>query len=117
MHHIIGLDAGTNSTGFAVFDQENNLLDYGVDTFPMGNEVDKNGTEISRNGQRRVYRGIRRNRFRYHLRRSHLADKILKPIGMRPDSQEVVTATWNAPCWPTNLTGYGSFSKNSIPIF
>lgn len=92
MHHIIGLDAGTNSTGFAVFDQENNLLDYGVDTFPMGNEVDKNGTEISRNGQRRVYRGIRRNRFRYHLRRSHLADKILKPIGMRPDSQEVVTA-------------------------
>ena len=92
MHHLIGLDAGTNSTGFAVFDQENNLLDYGVDTFPMGNEVDKNGTEISRNGQRRIYRGIRRNRFRYHLRRSQLADKILKPMGMRPNAEEVISA-------------------------
>jgi CRISPR-associated endonuclease Csn1 len=90
MKHIIGLDAGTNSTGFAVFDENYQLLDIGVDTFPMGNKEEK-GIEKSRNAERRGYRRARRNRFRYHLRRAKL-QKTLKSLGMLPKFEESMTA-------------------------
>jgi len=77
-HYTIGLDAGTNSTGFTLFDENNTLIEFGVDMFPMGNKEEKN-VESSRNAERRGYRGARRNRFRYHLRRTQL-QKILKSL-------------------------------------
>ena len=90
MHYTISLDAGTNSTGFAVLDEQNTLLELGVDIFPMGNKEEK-GVESSRNAERRGYRGARRNRFRYYLRRTKLLKK-LTDLGMAPDFKEVTTA-------------------------
>lgn len=90
MYYTIGLDAGTNSTGFSLLDENNRLIEFGVDTFPMGNKEEK-GIEKSRNAERRGYRGARRNRFRYHLRRAKL-QKILKSLGMLPTFEEVITA-------------------------
>lgn len=90
MHYTIALDAGTNSTGFVLLDETNTLVEFGVDTFPMGNKEEK-GVESSRNAERRGYRGTRRNRFRYHLRRAKLL-KTLKAMGMQPDFGKVFTA-------------------------
>ena len=90
MQHIIGLDAGTNSTGFSLFDENNTLIELGVDIFPMGNKEEKN-VESSRNAERRGYRGARRNRFRYHLRRANL-QKLLKSLQMMPDFEQVISA-------------------------
>lgn len=91
MHYTIGLDAGTNSTGFSLFDESNVLIDFGVDTFPMGNDNTDPKNEKSRNAERRGYRGARRNRFRYHLRRAKLLKK-LKEMGMKPKFEEIVSA-------------------------
>jgi CRISPR/Cas system Type II protein with McrA/HNH and RuvC-like nuclease domain len=69
---IISIDAGTNSTGYSVQTSNGELLDIGVDTFPIGTSVDKNGKETPKNVARRIQRGARRLRFRYHLRRDKL---------------------------------------------
>lgn len=90
MHYTIGLDAGTNSTGFILLDENQNLIEFGTDTFPMGNKEEK-GVESSRNAERRGYRGARRNRFRYHLRRAKLV-QLLKKNGMCPDFNAVITS-------------------------
>ncbi|MFN4144896.1 MAG: type II CRISPR RNA-guided endonuclease Cas9 [Runella sp.] len=90
MHHTIALDAGTNSTGFVLLDENYTLIEFGVDTFPMGNKEEK-GVESSRNAERRGYRSARRNRFRYHLRRAKLLQK-LNTLGMKPDMKQVITA-------------------------
>ncbi len=88
---IISIDAGTNSTGYTVQTDKHELIDIGVDTFPIGTSVDKNGTETPKNVARRIQRGARRLRFRYHLRRSKL-EKLLKTFGLWPDFSEKKTA-------------------------
>lgn len=90
MHYTISLDTGTNSIGFTLLDNNNTLLELGVDTFPMGNKEEK-GIEKSRSAERRGYRSARRNRFRYHLRRAQLKT-FLQPLGMIPDWSEKITA-------------------------
>ena len=91
MNYIIALDAGTNSTGFTLTDENNALIEFGTDIFPMGNDNTDPKNEKSRNAERRGYRGARRNRFRYHLRRAQL-QKILKSLQMLPDFEQVKSA-------------------------
>ena len=88
---IVSIDAGTNSTGYTVQTDKHELIDIGVDTFPIGTSVDKSGTETPKNVARRIQRGAKRLRFRYHLRRSKV-EKLLKKLGLWPDYSEKKTA-------------------------
>ena len=89
MDYIIGIDGGTNSIGFSLL-IDKKLIEIGSDTFPMGNKEEK-GIEKSKNAERRGFRGTRRNRHRYHLRRNQL-EKRLKGAGMWPDFTEKKSA-------------------------
>jgi CRISPR-associated endonuclease Csn1 len=88
MKHIIGIDAGTNSVGWTLNREEDNkinLIDIGTYIFPIGTNVDdKSNKETTKNGQRRIYRGTKRNLFRYKLRRKKLKT-LLSTLGMLPD--------------------------------
>jgi CRISPR-associated endonuclease Csn1 len=89
MKHIIGIDAGTNSTGWTLTrendDKTIDLIDIGTYIFPIGTIIDEQkGTEKTKNEQRRIYRGSKRKLFRYKLRRKNLK-KILCDLKMLPD--------------------------------
>ncbi len=89
MKHIIGLDIGTNSVGWAFVKESKKdkieLIDIGTYIFPIGTIVDaKSNKEKTKNEQRREYRGTRRNIFRYKLRRKKLKS-ILNSIDLIPD--------------------------------
>ena len=85
MTKILGIDLGTNSAGWSIIDSTNNeILDTGVRIFPEGVNKDKSGTESPKNLERRVARGIRKNNFRYKLRRNKLK-RILSELEMTPD--------------------------------
>ncbi len=88
MKHIIGIDAGTNSVGWTLIKEDNNkteLIDIGTYIFPIGTNVDdKSNKETTKNEQRRIYRGTKRNLFRYKLRRKKLK-ALLSTLGMLPD--------------------------------
>ncbi len=89
MKHIISIDVGTNSCGWSLCKEYNNkqieLLDIGVLIFPIGTNVDeKSNSETTKNEQRRTYRGMKRNLFRYKLRRKKLK-KLLSTLEMLPD--------------------------------
>lgn len=89
MKYIIGLDAGTNSIGWALIREDDDgkisIVKTGVHIFPIGTIVDeKSGKEKTKNEQRREYRGASRMRYRYKLRRRNLKE-ILEENGMLPD--------------------------------
>ena len=46
--HILGLDIGTNSIGWVLI-SDNKILGKGVNIFPIGTNVDKNGMESTKN--------------------------------------------------------------------
>ncbi|ATA69087.1 type II CRISPR RNA-guided endonuclease Cas9 [Capnocytophaga cynodegmi] len=86
MKHIIGLDLGTNSIGWAVVKEAENdneqseIVDVGVRVNPLTTDEKTNfekGKPISTNADRTLKRGARRNLQRYKLRRKELI-KILK---------------------------------------
>lgn len=95
MKHIIGIDTGTNSTGWALTKENDNgidLIDIGVCIFPIGTNVDaQSNAETTKNEQRRIYRGMKRNLFRYKLRRKKLK-KMLNDLGMLPDFNQLLNA-------------------------
>lgn len=86
MKHIIGIDAGTNSIGWSLCKEHDDnhieLIDIGAYIFPIGTNVDdKSNKETTKNETRRIYRGMRRNLYRYKLRREKLKS-ILNKLGM-----------------------------------
>lgn len=92
MKHIIGIDAGTNSTGWALIQEDDDekveLVDIGSYIFPIGTNVDPtSNAETTKNEQRRNYRGIKRNLFRYKLRRKKLK-KLLGELKMLPNFEK-----------------------------
>lgn len=96
MRHIIGIDAGTNSVGWSFARETSNksidLIDIGTYIFPIGTIVDaKSSKEKTKNEQRREYRGMKRNLFRYKLRRRKLKH-FLKTLKMLPDFRELQNA-------------------------
>lgn len=83
MKHTIGLDIGTNSIGWVLL-KENEIIDRGVNIFPIGTNLIKGVQEETKNHQRGGYRRAKRNLFRYKLRRKELK-KLLSELGMLPD--------------------------------
>ncbi len=85
--YTLGLDLGANSIGWAVVGR-NSLLAAGVRVFPEGVDRDKSG-EKSKNEQRRIARGMRRQL----ARRAHRKRKLkscLRTAGLWPtDASEV----------------------------
>lgn len=89
MKYVIGLDAGTNSIGWALTSEDDlgriAIIKTGVHIFPIGTIVDDvNGKEQTKNKQRRQYRGASRMRYRYKLRRKNLKI-VLHENNMLPD--------------------------------
>lgn len=74
MARILGLDLGTNSIGWALIDDKNQMiLGMGSRIFPMGVENLGDGEgELSKNASRTGARGIRRQFFRRRLRKKIL---------------------------------------------
>lgn len=92
MKHILGLDLGTTSVGWALIktDDDNKpteIQDMGVRIVPLAeNEGDKftKGQDITVNADRTRARGQRRNYDRYQLRRQALTEK-MRLLDMLPD--------------------------------
>jgi CRISPR-associated endonuclease Csn1 len=94
MKHIIGVDTGTNSIGWTLIEENDNhqikLVDIGTYIFSIGTNVDdKSQAETTKNEQRRLYRGAKRNLFRYKLRRKKLMS-ILKSLDMKPNFKKLI---------------------------
>lgn len=84
----LGLDLGTNSIGWAVVDHEKKQIEAaGSRIIPMdaGRLGDfENGNSVSFTAERTQYRGMRRLRGRYLLRRERLL-RVLRIMGMLPE--------------------------------
>lgn len=87
MKHTIGLDIGTNSIGWVLLN-ENQIIDKGVNIFPIGTNLIKGVQEETKNHQRGGYRRAKRNLFRYKLRRKELR-KQLKELGSLPNFEKL----------------------------
>ncbi|GJQ04420.1 type II CRISPR RNA-guided endonuclease Cas9 [Capnocytophaga canimorsus] len=83
MKHILGLDLGTNSIGWAVVKEAENdtetseIVDLGVRVNPLTTDEKTNfekGKPISTNADRTLKRSARRNLQRYKLRRKELIE-------------------------------------------
>lgn len=73
MTTTLGLDLGSNSIGWALFDNDaGRVVAAGVRIFPEGVDRDKQGGELSKNETRRVARGMRRQIIRRAKRKRHL---------------------------------------------
>ena len=76
----LGLDLGPTSVGWALVDEDNpRLVAAGVRVFPEGVDRDQQGGEQSKNEQRRVARGMRRQ----ITRRSRRKERLRKPACCR----------------------------------
>jgi CRISPR-associated endonuclease Csn1 len=91
MKKILGLDLGTNSIGWALVNQDvengkGNIISAGSRIIPMSQEIlgefDK-GNSISQTAERTGFRGVRRIRERFLLRRERL-HRVLNQIGFLP---------------------------------
>lgn len=87
MKHTIGLDIGTNSIGWVLL-HGNEIVDKGINIFPIGTNLKKGVQEESKNSQRGGFRRTKRNLFRYKLRRKQLK-KYLQENKMLPDFSEL----------------------------
>ena len=106
--HILGLDLGTNSIGWAVVNEtiEDNgeshvdgILDAGSRIIPMDAAMQSDfarGNSISQTADRTRYRGVRRLRERCLLRRERL-HRVLSIMGFLPKH------------YADNLTRFGKF--------
>jgi len=94
MKKILGLDIGTNSIGWAFILEdeqgvpETQIAKLGVRIIPMGAEQQEfeSGNAVTKNAERRIKRGIRRNNQRYKLRKRLLIAK-LSEMGIFPFSE------------------------------
>ena len=93
MKKILGLDLGTNSIGWALIEEENNILQkikgIGCRIIPEKDEHRdfEKGNDVSKNAERRRKRGMRRLNERYKLRRNNLL-KICKVLEIKPKGLE-----------------------------
>ena len=80
----LGLDLGPTSIGWALIDQaDSKIVAIGVRVFPEGVERDTSGTEVSKNEQRRVARGMRRQIARRARRKRKLREALVE-VGLLP---------------------------------
>ncbi len=92
MKHILGLDLGTNSIGWALIQQnfenkQGEILGMGSRIIPMDQKILGDfgaGNSISQTAERTGYRGVRRLRERHLLRRERL-HRILHILGYLPE--------------------------------
>lgn len=90
---ILGLDLGPNSIGWAVIEeggeaQSSRLIDMGVRVFTEGLEAYDSAKERSRNEERRVARGMRRQTARRRRRRNVLIQALIE-AGLWPSQPDV----------------------------
>ncbi|MGL6021724.1 MAG: hypothetical protein ACRC0A_01255 [Chitinophagaceae bacterium] len=117
MKKILGLDLGTNSIGWAVVSTDENGKPQKIDAMgsriiPMdADEMGKfdRGSSISKTAGRTEFRGVRRLRERYLLRRERL-DRVLNMLGFLP-AHYANEIGWNKnePKW------FGKFLENQEP--
>lgn len=113
MKKILGLDLGTNSIGWAVINKEldgeesrlTGIDSAGVRIIPMDaaklGDFDK-GNKVSQTADRTGFRGARRLRERFLLRRERLL-RVLKHIGFLPDH------------FASQIDRYGKFISDTEP--
>ena len=110
MKKILGLDLGTNSIGWAVVNKSESDILTDIDAagsriIPMSadqmGDFEK-GNGVSQTKERTGYRGTRRLRERFLLRRERL-HRVLNLIGFLPDHYAV------------SIDGYGKFKKGTEP--
>jgi CRISPR-associated endonuclease Csn1 len=88
--YTLGLDLGPNSIGWALVDEQGGrLLAAGVRVFPEGVDRDQKGGEQSKNEQRRIARGMRRQiarraRRKRLLRKALVEANLLPPVAVLP---------------------------------
>jgi len=100
MKKRLGLDIGTNSIGWALVEDEKRILGSGVRIFPEGVvNIGEGEREMSKNSERRQFRGIRRQNFRRKLRKKILL-KALSMNGMCPVSIEDLKLSFRAHKFP-----------------
>ncbi len=86
MARTLGLDIGSNSIGWALVDDDSKtpgIVGMGVRVFPEGVDRDQKGAEKSKNEQRRIARGMRRQIAR-RARRKAVLRRALIEAGMYP---------------------------------
>lgn len=89
MTKILGLDLGTNSIGWALINQsedKNEIIKIGSRIIPMSQDIlgkFDSGQSISQTAERTGYRGVRRLRERYLLRRERL-HRVLNILNFLP---------------------------------
>ncbi|QEC79245.1 type II CRISPR RNA-guided endonuclease Cas9 [Mucilaginibacter ginsenosidivorax] len=95
MKKILGLDIGTNSVGWALVhepelpDESYSIAGIGVRIIPLSsdeNDEFTKGNAMSKNADRTLRRGARRNLQRYKLRRRQLGI-LLEALNMMPDKK------------------------------
>lgn len=88
MKKILGLDLGTNSIGWALVNSESKkILGLGSRIIPMTQDIKDEfgkGNSISQTAERTGFRGTRRIRERYLLRRERM-HRVLNVLGFLPD--------------------------------
>jgi CRISPR-associated endonuclease Csn1 len=84
MGYSLGLDLGSNSIGWALVDEEGRkIAGAGVRIFPEGVDRDKQGGEVSKNENRRIKRGMRRQIARRARRKLELRRELVS-AGLLP---------------------------------
>ncbi len=88
----LGLDIGTNSVGWALVEtndsgNDGKVIAFGARVFPEGVDRDQQGAEHSKNEQRRIARGMRRQIAR-RARRKAVLRKSLIACGLLPADRE-----------------------------
>ncbi|MCW3467756.1 type II CRISPR RNA-guided endonuclease Cas9 [Chitinophaga nivalis] len=79
MTKILGIDAGTNSLGWALIDDvQQEIIAAGVRIFPEGVNRDNKGKEIPKNMHRRTKRQVRRQSARQKYRKYRLARYLMQ---------------------------------------
>ena len=90
MKRILGLDLGTNSIGWALVNETQEILGIGSRIIPMSQDIlgkfDR-GNSISQTAERTGYRGVRRLRERHLLRRERL-HRVLHVMNFLPKHYE-----------------------------
>jgi len=92
----LGLDLGPNSIGWALIDEETGkIVDLGVRVFPEGVDNFDSAKEVSRNEDRRVARGMRRQTQRRRRRARILQDALIQArlLPEDPDDRAELIAT------------------------
>jgi CRISPR-associated endonuclease Csn1 len=105
---VLGLDLGPNSLGWALADDaaegESRLVDIGVRVFPEGVDAFDTAKEKSRNEDRRVTRGMRRQVRRRAVRRRRL-QAALTGAGLLPASEAELVKVQATDPYPLRARG------------